>query len=52
MDESEYNSQIEKIASLMTDDKLSPDEQAPEKLKNIMIMQKQISNTMMNLQCN
>ena len=33
MDESEYNSQIEKIASLMTDDKLSVDEQDPEKLK-------------------
>ena len=33
MDESEYNSQIEKIASLMTDDKLSADEQDPEKLK-------------------
>ncbi|MFB5610889.1 MAG: hypothetical protein ACE5RT_03695 [Nitrosopumilaceae archaeon] len=33
MDETEYNSQIEKIASLMTDDKMSPDEQDPEKLK-------------------
>lgn len=33
MDESKYNSQIAKIASLMTDDKLSPDEQAPEKLE-------------------
>ncbi len=33
MDESEYNSQIAKIASLMTDDKLSIDEQDPEKLK-------------------
>lgn len=33
MDESEYNSQIAKIASLMTDDKLSLDEQDPEKLK-------------------
>ena len=33
MDESEYNSQIEKIATMMTDDKLSPDEQSPEKLK-------------------
>ncbi len=33
MDESEYNSQIEKIASLMTDDKLSSDEQDPQKLK-------------------
>ena len=33
MDESEYNSQIEKIATLMTEDKLSPDEQDPEKLK-------------------
>ncbi len=33
MDESEYNSQIAKIASLMTDDKLSLDEQGPQKLK-------------------
>ncbi len=33
MDESEYNSQIVKIASLMTDDKLSLDEQDPQKLK-------------------
>lgn len=33
MDESKYNSQIEKIASLMIDDKLSPDEQEPDKLK-------------------
>lgn len=33
MDESEYNSQIKKIASLMTGDKLSPDEQDPQKLK-------------------
>ncbi len=33
MDESEYNSQIEKLASLMADDKLSPDEQDPNKLK-------------------
>ena len=33
MDDSEYNSQIAKIASLMTDDKLSPDEQDTEKLK-------------------
>jgi len=32
MKESDYNSQIEKIASLMTHDKLSPDEQDPEKL--------------------
>ena len=28
-----YNSQIEKLASLMVDDKLSPDEQDPNKLK-------------------
>ncbi len=33
MDESKYNSQIKKIASLMTGDKLSPDEQDPQKLK-------------------
>jgi len=33
MDESKYNSQIEKLASLMTGDKLSLDEQDPEKLK-------------------
>lgn len=33
MDESEYNSQIAKIASLMTNDKLSPDEQDLKKLK-------------------
>ncbi len=33
MDESEYNSQIEKLASLMVDDKLSLDEQDPKKLK-------------------
>ena len=33
MDELEYNSQIEKLASLMVDDKLSPDEQDPNKLK-------------------
>jgi len=33
MNESEYNSQIAKIASLMTDDKLSTDEQDPQKLK-------------------
>jgi len=33
IDESEYNSQIEKLASLMVDDKLSPDEQDPNKLK-------------------
>jgi len=31
--ESEYNSQIEKLASLMSEDKLSPDEQDPNKLK-------------------
>ena len=33
MDESEYNSQIEKIASLITEDKLSLDEQDPKKLQ-------------------
>ncbi len=33
MAESEYNSQIEKLASLMSEDKLSPDEQDPNKLK-------------------
>jgi len=33
MTESEYNSQIEKLASLMSEDKLSPDEQDPNKLK-------------------
>lgn len=33
MDESKYNSQIKKIASLMTGDKLSLDEQDPQKLK-------------------
>ena len=33
MDESKYNSQIEKLASLMVEDKLSPDEQDPNKLK-------------------
>ena len=33
MDESEYDSQIEKLASLMTEDKLSPDEQDPKKLE-------------------
>jgi len=33
MDESEYNSQIEKLASVMVDDKVSPDEQDPNKLK-------------------
>lgn len=33
MGESEYNSQIEKLSSLMVDDKLSPDEQDPNKLK-------------------
>lgn len=33
MNESEYNSQIEKLASLMIDDKLSPDEQDPKKLE-------------------
>ncbi len=33
MDESKYNSHIAKIASLMTGDKLSPDEQDPQKLK-------------------
>ena len=33
MDETEYNSQIEKLASMMTNDKLSPDEQDPKKLE-------------------
>ncbi len=33
MDESQYNSQIEKLASLMSEDKLSPDEQDSKKLK-------------------
>jgi len=33
MDESEYQSQIEKLSSLMIDDKLSPDEQDKNKLK-------------------
>jgi len=33
MDESQYNSQIEKLASLMSEDKLSPDEQDFKKLK-------------------
>ena len=33
MAESEYNSQIERLASLMSEDKLSPDEQDPNKLK-------------------
>jgi len=33
MAESKYNSQIEKISSLMSEDKLSPDEQDPNKLK-------------------
>ncbi|HET6517534.1 MAG TPA: hypothetical protein VFG25_04860 [Nitrosopumilaceae archaeon] len=33
MDESTYNTQIEKIATLMINDKLSPDEQDPDKLK-------------------
>ena len=33
MDESEYNSQIDKIASLITEDKLSLDEQDPKKLQ-------------------
>ncbi len=33
MAESEYNSQIEKLSSLMSEDKLSPDEQDPNKLK-------------------
>jgi len=33
MDESEYKSQIEQLSSLMTDDKLSPDEQDTNKLK-------------------
>ena len=32
MTESEYNKQIEKIATLMTDDKISTDEQDPKKL--------------------
>ncbi len=33
MDESVYNSQIEKIASLITEDNLSIDEQDPKKLE-------------------
>ncbi len=33
MTESEYNSKIEKLSSLMSEDKLSPDEQDPNKLK-------------------
>jgi len=33
MDESKYKSQIEKISSLMTDDKLSPDAQDTNILK-------------------
>jgi hypothetical protein len=33
MDELEYNSQIEKLATIMVDDNLSPDEQDPNKLK-------------------
>jgi hypothetical protein len=33
MDESVYNSQIEKIATLITDDNLSIDEQDPKKLE-------------------
>ena len=33
MNESEYNSQIEKIASLITDDRLALDEQDPKKLE-------------------
>ncbi len=33
MAESEYNSQVEKLSSLMSEDKLSPDEQDPNKLK-------------------
>jgi len=33
VDESEYNSQIDKIASLITKDKLSLDEQDPKKLQ-------------------
>ncbi len=44
MDESEYNSHIAKIASLMTGDKLSLDEQDPQKLKKYHDMPKQISN--------
>ncbi len=33
MDESQYDSQIEKLASLMSEDKLLPDEQDSKKLK-------------------
>lgn len=33
MDESEYNKQIEKIATMMTQDKISPNEQDPKKLE-------------------
>ncbi len=33
MDESKYKSQIERLSSLMTDDKLSPDEQDINTLK-------------------
>jgi len=33
MDDSVYNSQIEKIASLITEDNLSIDEQDPKKLE-------------------
>ena len=33
MNEDEYNSQIEKIASLIVEDKISFDEQNPEKLQ-------------------
>ena len=44
MNESDYNSQIEKIAKLMEQDNVSPDEQDPKSLKNTMICKKQIFN--------
>ncbi len=33
MEDSQYNSQIEKIATLLTDEKISPDEQDEQKLQ-------------------